>query len=139
MTERGATSRLVAANKALVRRWFELLAAGDVEGASQLTDPDGTMWSPRQRLESPLDEWHVQFAILRAERFPDGIHFDLGLMTGEDDRLAVMVEGGGRMSNGRVYDNRYLWYFEADGERIHRVREYNDTHHAHLMFVGPDA
>ena len=135
-TTRSSTTDLVQANKALVQKWFALLSYGRVDEASSLCDPEGRIWAPRSRAESSLHDWFVAYRQLLDERFPDGLVFELGTMTAEDNRVCVLAEGNGTLPNGTEYNNLYHWFIEADGSRITGVREYADTHHAFLVFTS---
>ncbi|MGD9793522.1 MAG: hypothetical protein AB7V43_08565 [Acidimicrobiia bacterium] len=37
-------------------------------------------------------------------------------------------------SDGSLYNNQYCWILRFDGEQLRTVREYNDSHHAWLIF-----
>jgi ketosteroid isomerase-like protein len=130
----GSERSIGDANLALVRQWFALLSEGRVDEAATLTDPTGLLWSPRLRIDKRMDDWHASYARFLEERFPDGLPFHEQLIVTEGDRVAVMNEAHGTQRDGRDYHNHYLWYLEADGSRITRVREYNDTHYAHVAF-----
>ena len=51
------TSALEAANKELVREWFALLSAGQMDKAAAMVDPEATVWVPRARKEVPAGAW----------------------------------------------------------------------------------
>jgi ketosteroid isomerase-like protein len=124
---------LVATNKALIRTWFDHLSELRFADAWALDDPEGFIWIPALRETMPLREWHQAYERLMAQQFPQGgVQFEIGLMTGENNRVSVLTEGRGTMGNGQLYDNRYHWLFEADGSRITRIYEYMDTHHAQM-------
>jgi ketosteroid isomerase-like protein len=130
------TSTLEAANKELVRQWFALLSAGEMAMAAALVDPDATVWVPRVRKEVPAEPWFGGYQKL-LEQFPDGLVVEPSILTAEDNRVAVIAEGQGTMADGRVYNNLYHWYIEADGSRITLVREYGDTLHAQEVLASP--
>jgi len=124
---------MIAANKALVREWFTRLSELRFAEAWALDDPDGTLWVPSLREAIPLREWHSIYEQLMAQQFPQsGVQFEVGAMTAEGNRVSVLTEGRGTMRNGTSYHNHYHWLFEIDGSRITRIREYMDTHHAHI-------
>jgi ketosteroid isomerase-like protein len=130
------TSALEAANKDLVREWFALLSAGEMDKAAALVDPDATVWVPRARKEVPAGAWFAGYQQI-LEKFPEGLVVQPSLLTAEDNRVAVIAEGQGTMADGRVYNNLYHWYIEADGSRITLVREYGDTLHAQEILAAP--
>jgi ketosteroid isomerase-like protein len=68
--------------------------------------------------------------------FPDGLIFELGEMTAEADRVAVLAESRGTHSTGREYNNHYHFLFRIRDGEIAEIREYADTAHARDV-VGP--
>ena len=50
-------------------------------------------------------------------------------MVAEPNKIAVQVEAFGTTVEGATYNNLYHVYFELDGDKIVRAREYNDTAH----------
>jgi ketosteroid isomerase-like protein len=115
------------ANKELVRRWFGLLSESRLDEAAELTDPDGTFWAPRTRTEFAFRDWYGVYGRMVGERFTDGMRFDLGLLTAEEDRVAVQAAGVGTRRAGGDYCNHYHFWVEVTHGRIRRVREYADT------------
>ncbi len=101
-----------------------------------MVDPDATVWVPRPRLEVPVGAWFAGYSKL-LEQFPEGLVVQPPTLTAEDNRVAVIAEGQGTMADGRVYNNLYHWYIEADGSRITLVREYGDTLHAQEILATP--
>jgi hypothetical protein len=130
------TSALEAANKELVREWFALLSAGEMDKAAAMVDPDATVWVPRARKEVPAGAWFGGYQQI-LDKFPEGLVVEPSILTAEDNRVAVIAEGQGTMNDGRVYNNLYHWYIEADGNRITLVREYGDTLHAQEILADP--
>jgi ketosteroid isomerase-like protein len=130
-----SSPEMASANSVLVRTWFGLINAGKLDEASTLSDPDGKIWAPRVRLEYSFRDWYPMYGRMIGERFADGLAFDLGAVTAEDDRVSVLAEVRARKADGSDYANFYHWYFEADGRRILRAREYNDTLYASLAFA----
>ena len=123
------------ANKALVRQWFGLLNEGRLDEAAALSDPDGLIWSPRVRVDLPFRDWYPMYGRMIGERFSDGLSFELGPITAEENRVSVIAEVRARKRDGAEYHNLYHFYFEADGDRITGAREYNDTLYAFQAFA----
>jgi ketosteroid isomerase-like protein len=130
------TSALEAANKDLVREWFALLSAGEMDKAAELVDADATIWVPRARKDVPAGSWFAGYQQI-LEKFPEGLVVEPSILTAEDNRVAVIAEGQGKIADGRIYNNLYHWYIEADGSRITLVREYGDTLHAQEILATP--
>jgi uncharacterized protein len=123
-------------NRELVRKWFALLSAGEMDKAAALMHADATVWVPRTRREVPSGPWFAGYRQL-LEQFPDGFVVEPSVLTAEGNRVAVIAEGYGTMADGRVYNNLYHWYFEANGSLITLVREYGDTLHAQEILASP--
>jgi ketosteroid isomerase-like protein len=122
---------LVAANKALVVRWFAALSEMRLDEAWALDDPDGVLWVPALRETMPFPRWHQAYEALMAQQFPAaGVQYEIGPMTAEGNRVSVLTEGSGAMRDGGVYNNLYHWLFWADGSTIQRIDEYMDTQYS---------
>ena len=52
-------------------------------------------------------------------------------MVAEPNKVAVQVEGFATTREGAKYNNLYHVFFELDGLKIVRAREYNDTAHVY--------
>jgi ketosteroid isomerase-like protein len=52
----------------------------------------------------------------------------------DGDMVALEMEGLGKLSNGRVYNNEYVILFVIRDGLIREVREYNDTLHAYNVW-----
>ena len=59
--------------------------------------------------------------------FPEGLHTRVLSMVGEGNRVAVEAEGEGKTASGKMYDNKYHFLFEFEGDKIIKLREYMDT------------
>lgn len=58
-------------------------------------------------------------------------------MIAEGTHVAVEAEGYATMKNGRIYQPRYHFLIEVEGDKVRRVREYMDTLHAWDIFFRP--
>ncbi|MET0586911.1 MAG: nuclear transport factor 2 family protein [Novosphingobium sp.] len=56
------------------------------------------------------------------------------VMTAEENRVSITVEGEGTTPDGRVYTNVYHYLFTFRDEKIVEVREYMDTQSAAEFF-----
>jgi ketosteroid isomerase-like protein len=115
-------------NKALVREFFVRLEKGDLEEAFGLFADDATWYALLLRDHRPYREIAAMTALL-LEAMPDGMRFELGPITAEDARVAVIVTSRATLINGGTYDNAYHFLFELRDKRIQRAWEFNDTHH----------
>jgi ketosteroid isomerase-like protein len=130
LTEVGRADTDLAANKAVVRRFFELLGAGRFDEAFALQDPAGPVHLPSPRQDLAAGDWHVVYRRLMATMFPSGVTYTLGPVTAEDDRVSVVAAGHGTMANGADYDNHYQWLAVVRDGRIVELYESLDTLYA---------
>lgn len=56
------------------------------------------------------------------------------VLTAEDNRVSITVDGEGALPDGRVYTNVYHYLFTFRDEQIVEVREYMDTQSAAEFF-----
>ena len=56
--------------------------------------------------------------------------------TAEGERVAVEAESYARMSNGKIYQNKYHFLFTVRDGKIQAVKEYLDTMHANDVLCG---
>jgi ketosteroid isomerase-like protein len=124
------TSSLVEEQKEVVRQFFLRNSAGDVPGAISLFRDDATYWFPSTR------ETHGVGPLARGlewvqSRLDGPIRYEIGTMVAEPNKIAVQVEGFAKTVEGAIYNNRYHVYFELEGDKIVRAREYNDTAHVY--------
>jgi uncharacterized protein len=50
-------------------------------------------------------------------------------MVADGHAVAVQLESFAKTIEGKPFNNLYHVYFEFEGDRVKRVREYNDTAH----------
>lgn len=65
----------------------------------------------------------------------DGIRVKPGLVMEDSDHLMVEATSRAPLKNGRIYDNRYIFLFRFDGDRIALVKEYSDSAHVKDVFA----
>jgi ketosteroid isomerase-like protein len=101
-----------AANKALVRTFFDALSRADVEAVRELYAEDFQLWT--------------------AGTLPFS-------GTSEGERVAVEAESEGVHTSGARYHNRYHFLLVVRGGRITGLKEYLDTEHAREVLAGGSA
>ena len=74
---------------------------------------------------APLARVALRLGQRRRERVP---------VVAEEGRVACEFTLEATTARGRAYRNEYHFVFEVDAGRIRAVREYLDTHYAHLAF-----
>lgn len=116
------------AHKQTVRRFFELFAAGQVPAVMALFHEDATYWFPTTRKTLTMPELAEGLTWIQS-RLDGPIAFELGAMVADGNAVAVQLESFARTAEGRRFNNLYHVYFEFEGGRIRKAREYNDTAH----------
>lgn len=84
-----------------------------------------------------LDLPVADFAALLAElhtQTESGIAISPGLILAQDDSVMIEATSMARLTNGRVYDNRYVFLFHFTDDAIREVREYSDSAHVNATF-----
>lgn len=65
----------------------------------------------------------------------NGIRVMPGLVMEDSEHLMVEATSRAALKNGRIYDNRYIFLFRFDGNRIALVKEYSDSAHVKDVFA----
>jgi hypothetical protein len=125
----------VTANTQVVRRFFENLTAGNIEGALALMDDQAVYWVSGKPEQFPLagnynKEEFVEILGRIGSAMPNGVEVKITSTTAQEDRVIVEAEAQGISAAGEVYDNRLIYAFELRAGEILRGREYLDTLHA---------
>jgi uncharacterized protein len=104
----------------IVMKFLELLGSERNSDAFDLLAPNARWWTPSATL-SPSELAASQLA---AERFlSTPIKMTAGMMTAEEDRVAVEACSYAELKNGRVYQNTYhfLFYTKRFGLPVNRL------------------
>jgi len=137
---------------------WEPLAANDVDGFGAPFAPEGTWWTDTgaaralgafERLNLPPLSYPLHGRIpiqakldaMRAGRSASPSRPSLRVtplrLVSQDDLAALEAESYCELPSGRVYQNRYVFVFEAGAAGIREVREYADTLHIADVFIEP--
>lgn len=124
-------SEEIAANKAVVRQFFEHFNAGRVDEAFQLVHPQVKWWVPEGLPFSGTKDRAQYLQIVQQIRrgFPTGFSITPTTALAEGNRVAVEASSSGTHVNGKSYNNRYHFLFEVDQGQIVGVKEYMNTLH----------
>ena len=127
-------------SKQVVRDYFEALQTSDA-GLPDLLANGISWWVPPGSDFAGLHEGKA--AVLAflgggvgyyAEDAP--LNVEIQSMIAEGNKVACEFTIDGTTAAGRAYKNYYHFAFEVEAGRIRRVREYLDTHYAHVAFHG---
>jgi ketosteroid isomerase-like protein len=116
------------AHKQTVRRFFELFSAGQVPAVMALFHEDATYWFPTTRKTLTMPELAESLSWIQS-RLDGPIAFELGPMVADGKAVSVQLESFAKTVEGKPFNNLYHVYFEFEGDRVSRAREYNDTEH----------
>ena len=129
-----------AQGEAVVRKFFELLNAEDLEGVRGLLTEDAA-WLPQARDMPGAGEYRGRNVIvddflrpIRGMFAPGSPANRLLSMAANGSLVLVETHGTGHLQDGRSYDNRYAWAFELRGSQIAVVREYLDSYYIVRLF-----
>ena len=122
-------------NKAIVREYFEKMAAGDPSVPDLLAD-DVCWWVP------PASElggvYEGRDAVLELMAGGTGLYdpstplvVQIEQMVAEDDWVCVQAVIEARTARGEDYRNHYHFAFQLSEGKLVQVREYVDTLYAH--------
>jgi ketosteroid isomerase-like protein len=67
--------------------------------------------------------------------FPNGLNLTLDSVVSDGPHVAVQAVCDTIAANGRRYAQRYHFYLRFEGDKIARVREYNDTNLIREVFL----
>lgn len=132
-----------AANKDIVRRYFEAVNAGDFGTVTALLDDNVTFWVPPSLPDGV--EFRGKEAVLKlfaesvALYAPDsGLSVTIHSLTADEDRVAAELQIRGKAAAGGAdYDNWYHFLFRVKDGRISSIREHLDTLYAYRTLFVP--
>ena len=92
---------------------------------------------PRARKEVPAGAWFAGYQQI-LDKFPEGLVVEPSQLTAEDNRVAVIAEGQGTMTDGRASTTTSTTgTSRRTGIGSPWVREYGHTLHAQEILVDP--
>ncbi len=120
------------ANKAVVHKFFEYIAAGDVSALMGLYSDRFSVWVAGSLPFSGVHQRAAIPAMVAGLRrvFPEGLRYTVRSMTAEADRVSVEADVRGRHVSGARYHNQLHYLFVVRAGKIESFKEYFDTMHA---------
>lgn len=119
-------------NKALVRRYFQAISDKQPAVAWDLLAEDA-IWTVGGH--SPLTGTYnkAELAKLTEDkilaRLADGMRIELGRLIAEGDIVAAEFTSTGARTDGKIYNNHYLFLLTIRDGKLWRCTEYLDTYH----------
>jgi ketosteroid isomerase-like protein len=122
-------SAKLAANKALVRRFFALCESDGFAAAGALVADDVVWWNAG--FGELTKQGYAALAVGSEAHIEGGRYrFTIQALTAEEDRVSAVVDGYSRRTSGQVYANNYHFLFTIRDGVIVAIREYHDTQYA---------
>ena len=130
-------------SETVVRKFFELLNAEDLEGVRALLSEDAA-WIPQARDMPGAGEYRGRNVIvdtflkpIRAMFAPGSPSNRILSLASNGELVLVETHGTGHLKDGRPYDNRYAWAFEVRDGKVAMIREYLDSYYIVRLFGNP--
>lgn len=121
-------------NRRAVRRFFDALNSGDLENLRPMLSAE-TVWRPMVRDMTEKPEYRGDAIIDDFLRPVRGIFKNNGplvtltFLVADETGAAAETDGDGETQDGKVYANKYGWFFDIDDGRILCIREYFDSNY----------
>jgi uncharacterized protein len=125
------------ANTRIVVEWFAALSEGRLADAIAMMEPDGPYFLLRQRLTITNAEFGQIMGGLIGTTFTRPIAWSVGLITEQDDRVAVMAGSYVPLTAGGTYENLYHFLFRIRNGLISAGFEFGDTFRSAQTFAKP--
>jgi len=131
----------LAQNKFIARKFFVHLSNGDIDALLSLYADSFTCWTAGSL---PFSGTHPREAVADMVRgvksvFRGGLKFTVHSLTAEEDRVCAEAESHGKHVSGKIYNQRYHYLFVIRDGKIHQLKEYFDTMHAHEVLLSAPA
>ena len=121
-----------------VAAFFAALGAEDWEATRSLMDQN-VLWSvmargvPGEGSHRGADAIFEFIRPIRALFEPGSPQITLRTLVSSGNLVIMESHGGGRLRDGRSYDNHYVMAVEVDGGRVTALREYMDSYYVHEL------
>lgn len=114
----------ITENKALIHKYMELVATGDMDAALELAADDATFWHPMSGVQGKQE---LREAFKQLGALMRSFSSKVVTMTAEADRVSVEVEAQAETASGSLYQNQYHFMFVVRDGKIRESREYVDS------------
>ncbi|MCE7795080.1 nuclear transport factor 2 family protein [Sphingobium sufflavum] len=105
----------------IARDFFAALSNGALP-LEMLTD-DMTAWTTTSGVQSARERYAGGIQMF-ATLFPNGLLYTVESLTAEEDRVVAEVQADGLLSNGDIFQNRYVFVLRLREGRIAAVAEH---------------
>ena len=130
-------SSITEENKKIAIKFFEALSSGSETYLDFYTD-DSIIWTAGDNAigGTRTKQEIIEFAQGVLDSFPNGITFKITGITGENERVAVEVDGEAIHASGLPYNNQYHFLLTIKDGKILELKEYMDTQLAAKILLG---
>jgi len=124
------------ANKEFVKRTWQMLLGGNMEGALANFSDDVTWWI-NGKLDGVSGMKNGKEAVRAflggvTQAFPAGLKTEFKKAYGDGDTVIVELVNRGTSATGKPYENEYCFVYELARGKIRAIREYVDLEKAKL-------
>jgi ketosteroid isomerase-like protein len=123
----------------IVVEWFAALSEGRIADAMTMMEPEGGYFLLRQRQTITNAKFGEIMQGLIGTTFTRPIAWSLGLITEQDDRVAVAAGSHAPLTAGGTYENLYHFLFRIRNGLISQGFEFGDTFRSAQTFAKPPA
>jgi ketosteroid isomerase-like protein len=112
---------MTKANHEIVRKFISAMSDGNI--TDDLVTPDFAVWivGGEQLVDK---ESYVNGIANLPKVFPNKLTFTIHSLTAEDDRVVAEFSGNGTTTDGKLYDNTYLYLFKVRDGKVYFLAEY---------------
>lgn len=107
-------------NHQIVLDFFAALSRGNLR--DELFTDDVSIWTTSSGAAEKV-KYQGGVKLLQS-LFEGGLNYTVDSLTAEDDRVAAEVRARGKLKNGKIYSNSYVFMFRIRDERIAAVAEH---------------
>jgi ketosteroid isomerase-like protein len=121
-----------------VQQFLTTLGNGDFDAVRPLCHPEIT-WDVRVRgvpgagVHRGCDAIFAVIGPVRALFAAGSPTLNILSLTSKHGLVTVESQAGGRLADGRPYDNRYVMVFEVKDGLVYALREYMDSYYVHQL------
>jgi ketosteroid isomerase-like protein len=137
----------IAENIELVMAFFDASVKGRTDELAKMLHDDFRAWTPGNQ---PWSGWKDKAQLLKVMEMvmgddsPDRLSagpmtLSVGTITAQDDRVVFEAEGDMPLTDGRRYNNFYLYAVRVRDSKILEFKEFDDTQHTEEIFGSPSA
>jgi len=125
-------------NKKTVLGFLEAVSKGNYDKVLNSLAEDATCWvagslpASGTYTKEKMPEFFNTLGLI----FPKGLNLIVDHLIAEGDYVAVEGHSHAEIAKGKIYQNKYHWFYEVKDGKIRAIREYMDTLYAKELLFG---